>query len=200
MLPTKRNLQITKRGLILANQAHDLLDKKHKVLLREFNLIENNIIQVKNQLNASIKRAKSLIIKARLHHKNGELENILAKVTTETDLQVVLIGIMGVLIPKIQKSSETKIPFEIFESTSALDEAFLEWQRAKALLYRLAEIENSMKRLEIGMKKAQKRAAGLKNIIIPVYETRIKYIAEQLEERERDDLARIKLLYYSHLN
>ena len=80
LLPTKRNLQLTKRSLVLATQAYNLLDKKHKVLLKEFNLNKNTTGQLKNQLCNEIEIVKRLTDKVRLQIGDEKLEKILAKI------------------------------------------------------------------------------------------------------------------------
>ena len=58
----------------------------------------------------------------------------------------------------------------------------------------LAEIENSIYRLAIAIKKTQKRANALKNIIIPKYESQLQFITNSLEEKEREEFSRQKVI------
>ena len=75
----------------------------------------------------------------------------------------------------------------------------------EALLQRLSRIEgqvrgvrgmveNSAYRLANSIKKTQKRANALKNITIPKYETLSKDISEALEEKEREEFTRLKVI------
>ncbi len=58
----------------------------------------------------------------------------------------------------------------------------------------LAEIENSVYRLANEIKKTQRRANALSNIIIPQFEETIKMITEALEEKEREEFSRLKVI------
>ena len=58
----------------------------------------------------------------------------------------------------------------------------------------LAEIENSIYRLAQAIKKAQKRANALKNIVIPGFDETIRVITEALEEKEREEFVRLKVI------
>jgi len=58
----------------------------------------------------------------------------------------------------------------------------------------LAEIENSVYRLANAIKKTQRRANALKNIIIPKFEYTVKFITEALEEKDREDFSRLKVI------
>ena len=55
-------------------------------------------------------------------------------------------------------------------------------------------IENSAYRLAYNIKKTQKRANALQNITIPNYEKLEKSISEFLEEKEREEFSRLKVI------
>lgn len=55
-------------------------------------------------------------------------------------------------------------------------------------------IENSAYRLAANIKKTQKRANALKNITIPMYEALTKNIQNALEEKEREEFTRLKVI------
>ena len=58
----------------------------------------------------------------------------------------------------------------------------------------LAEVENSVYRLANAIRKAQKRANALKNIVIPDFEKTVKFISDSLEEKEREEFSRQKVI------
>ena len=64
----------------------------------------------------------------------------------------------------------------------------------KELSVELAAIENAAYRLAVNVKKAQKRANALQNITIPKYRELIKFISSALEEKEREDFTRLKVI------
>jgi len=193
MQPTKKNLQAAKYKLYLATQGYDLLDRKHKTYLQELALIENTTKQLKNQLISRLKVSKNLLNRTKLEIRKKRLKKITQKIVIDTSVIITFRSIMGIKVPIIEEMVEKKPPYNLYEGSISLDETFLAWQEVKILLLRLAELQTAIKYIKAGMKKAQKRASALKNITIPKYEDQIKYISNQLEERERDELARIKL-------
>ena len=64
----------------------------------------------------------------------------------------------------------------------------------KELTIKLSMVENSAYRLANNIKKTQKRANALKNITIPMYETLTKDITNALEEKDREEFTRLKVI------
>ena len=58
----------------------------------------------------------------------------------------------------------------------------------------LAEVENSIYRLAKAIKKAQRRANALQNILIPRYSDIVKTITDSLEEKDREEFSRLKVI------
>ena len=55
-----------------------------------------------------------------------------------------------------------------------------------------AEYENSIFSLAKALEKTQKLLNALENVIIPQYKQRVRFILATLEEREREEFARLK--------
>ena len=64
----------------------------------------------------------------------------------------------------------------------------------KDLTIQLAMIENAAYRLAANIKKTQKRANALKNITIPHYTELVTSITNALEEKEREEFTRLKVI------
>jgi len=194
LLPTKRNLMLAKRNLTFANQGHDLLDKKYKVLLRELTTLKSTTNQLKRQFGDALQNAKKLLAVVQIEVGDKSLKKISGLQPPDTSLHITYRSIMGAVIPKIESDTKKHIapPYNLCDSTASLDEAFFAWQKVKFLLVKLIEAETATRRITIQLQKAKKRAAALKNITIPLYESRIKHISDRLEERERDELVRVK--------
>jgi len=66
--------------------------------------------------------------------------------------------------------------------------------KVKELTIKLAEIENSVYKLAYAVKRTQKRVNALKNIVIPRFEKNIHSISGSLEEKEREEFSRLKVI------
>lgn len=102
---------------------------------------------------------------------------------------------MGVEIPLVEADPSGQAPTYAYYSTKeSLDQARQAFEKVKDLTLNLSMIENSAYRLAAAIKKTQKRANALKNITIPYYTQLSKDIADALEEKEREEFTRLKVI------
>ena len=104
--------------------------------------------------------------------------------------------IMGVEIPLISytSSSNPDLTFGLLGTTISIDEAIVEFQNIKKMMIDLARLEITISRLDSAIEKVQKRSNSLKDIIIPNYEKDEKRIQDILEERDREEFVRMKMI------
>ena len=102
---------------------------------------------------------------------------------------------MGTEIPHVkcdEKQNDLTYAFSTTsESIDMVREAFRE---VKDLTIKLSEVENSAYRLAANIKKTQKRANALHNITIPMYTNLVKNISDALEEKDREEFTRLKVI------
>lgn len=103
---------------------------------------------------------------------------------------------MGTEIPLVEydKQSSNTPTYAYYSTKLSLDEAKAAFERVKELSIQLSMIENAAIRLATNIKKTQKRANALKNITIPRYETLTRDITNALEEKEREEFTRLKVI------
>ena len=102
---------------------------------------------------------------------------------------------MGVEIPIVKLDPQpVELNYGFVSSSALVDEAYIRFDEVKKLTAELAEVENSVYRLATAVNKTQKRANALKNIIIPRLTSTVKYITDSLEEKEREDFSRLKVI------
>ena len=96
---------------------------------------------------------------------------------------------MGTEIPLVRHKEEIRNPvYSFYGTTESLDMAKSCFEKVKDLTIRLSMIENAAYRLAYNIKKTQKRANALKNI------TLVKTIENALEEKEREEFTRLKVI------
>ena len=194
VFPTKSNLMATKRSLALAEQGYDLMDRKRNILVREMMQLIDRAAGIQDRISAAYAEAYDALQKANI--MLGSVGEYAGGVPVEHGLRLSTRSVMGVEIPivSIDDREDNHIPYGLISSNEMLDEAYARFHRVKELTAELAEIENSVYRLADAIKKTQKRANALKNIMIPRFEATVKMITSALDEKSREDFSRLKII------
>ena len=125
----------------------------------------------------------------------GSIDEVADAVPVETGVTLTYRSVMGAEIPQVRlRENPEKLYYSLYRTNSTRDEAFLCFEKVKKLTVVLAEVENSAFRLANAIRKTQRRANALKNIIIPNFEVTVKFITEALEEKEREEFSRLKVI------
>lgn len=193
--PTKGNLIAAKNTVKLSIQGYDLLDRKRNILIRELMALVKKAEELQNKINEVIKRVYSDLRNANISMGVSKVEAMARAVPLENGVKVKSRSVMGVEIPKVSiEETEVEPPFGLYSMTTSLDAAYLSFNEMKRLSVQLAETETAAYRLAENIKKTQKRANALKNITIPRYEKIIHDITASLEEKEREEFTRLKVI------
>lgn len=193
--PTKGNLILAKNSLALSRQGFELMDKKRNILIRELMELIEEASDIQKEIDTTFTSAYQALQKANIQMGIHEVEGISQKIPLEESIVIKRRSVMGTEIPKVEYEQQELKPHYAFWGTKmALDEACEKFQKVKELTIQLAQIETSAYRLAYNIKKTQKRANALQNITIPHYEGLAKSIQESLEEKEREEFTRLKVI------
>ena len=194
-VPTKGNLMAAKSSLALARQGYELMDKKRNILIREIMDLTEKADAIQSEINKTFTSAYAALEKANIELGIRNVETFAFNVTPEEDIQVRIRSVMGTEIPVVKHVEEIRNPvYSFYGTTESLDEAKANFEKVKDLTIRLSMIENAAYRLAYNIKKTQKRANALQNITIPNYEVLVKNIENALEEKEREEFTRLKVI------
>ncbi|MCH5185615.1 MAG: V-type ATP synthase subunit D [Oscillospiraceae bacterium] len=193
--PTKGNLMIAKNTLKLSQKGYEMLDKKRNILIREMMALIDEAKDVQSGIDKTFAEAYHALEIANIMMGVEGVKEHMQFVDIERNVNIRVRGVMGVEIPVVTiPDNSRELKYGIASSSSALDEAYVKFNQVKIFAARLAEIENAVYRLAMNIKKTQKRTNVLKNITIPLYTEITKQIQISLEEKEREELTRLKII------
>ena len=194
VFPTKSNLMATKKSLELSRQGYELMDRKRNILVREMMQLIDRAAEIQSRIETAYSSAYSALQRANI--TMGIVGDFAKAVPEEQGLQVDFRSVMGVELPivKLEETTRDRFYYGLRSTNSQLDEVYSHFQEVKRLTVELAEVEGSVYRLAIAIKKTQKRANALHNIMIPQFTATIKFITEALEEKERENFSRLKVI------
>ena len=193
--PTKGNLILAKNSLALSRQGYELMDKKRNILIREMMNLVEQAKDIQTQIDETFRAAYSALQKANMELGINFVQQISHTVPIENSIRIKTRSVMGTEIPLVEYDKTTNVPTYAYYSTKvSLDEAKVAFEKVKELSIRLSMVENSAIRLANNIKKTQKRANALKNITIPKFEALTRDITNALEEKEREEFTRLKVI------
>ena len=110
------------------------------------------------------------------------------------EVEVHVRRVVDVKIPALTVTEkDTKsMPYGFADTNSSIDRAAKQIKELMPKICKAAEYENSIFSLAKALEKTQKLLNALENVIIPQYQQKIRFILATLEEREREEFAKLK--------
>ena len=151
---------------------------------------------IQTQIDETFRTAYAALQKANMEIGIAFVDQISHTVPVENSIRIKTRSVMGTEIPLVEydKKAGNTPTYAYYSTKLSLDEAKAAFERVKELSIQLSMIENAAIRLATNIKKTQKRANALKNITIPRYETLTRDITNALEEKEREEFTRLKVI------
>ena len=198
IIATRSSMTRIQSTLKLARRGHDLLEQKRKILMSELMGRVKEVREIQDSIHAIFGDAYFSLQMANISMGIDNVENIARMIPEERRFVVRLRSVMGIDIPEVDRIEPNLSPIYsmggvVMGASSVLDNAYVNARQVVALIARLAEIETSVYRLAVQIRKTLRRVNALEKVFIPRSENQIKLIAAALDENEREDLTRIKL-------
>lgn len=194
--PTKGNLNAAKRSRALADNGYELMDRKRNILIREIMDLMDEAESLQSRIDSTFSEAYASMRLAEIS-MGGSAESGANAVPIDDSFSIRFRSVMGVELPVVSAGPEEEPsgpPYGLAFTSSDLDDAYFKFAEVKELIRELAETENCIYRLAYAIKKAQKRANALQNIVIPGLNSEIARISDALEEKEREEFVRLKVV------
>jgi len=196
---TKTNLMAAKATLELSLKGFELLDKKRNVLIMTMMGFIDKAEEIQARVAVVFKEAYEALQAANITMGIANVQQIASSVPEVSDFSILNKSIMGLEIPEIvHEPHDIEHYYSFYHTNTALDVAFKKFHEVKELVFELSEIEDSVYKLAMEVKRTQKRANALQNIQIPKYKSLVKAITDVLEEKEREDFFRLKVVKRKH--
>jgi V/A-type H+-transporting ATPase subunit D len=193
--PTRSNLIRIRHDLEFAREGYEILNRKREVLTSELIQMAHDAGLLQEEMYKLQAEAYRALEKAQLTMGRERVEWAALATSKTVDVQLRFRGIMGVAVPQIQSSGEPpEMPYSLADTNAALDEAYNAFREVLKRIPELSRLVTAVWRLAAELRKTQRRVNALQHIFIPEYEETVTFIVSTLEEREREDTFRLKLL------
>jgi len=217
VVPSRMSLQQMKARLTGATKGHSMLKKKSDALLVRFRSILKDIMDQKQKAGEESKESMLSLALAR-YHFGEELKYIVMENVTTSSQRVKMSpdNVAGVMIPVFSTMADASAsgsgagasgasgsreanhaPGKLTglskggQQVTAARESF---QKTLSLLIALASLQTSFIILDLAIKLTNRRVNALENVVKPKIENTISYIISELDEMEREEFFRLKLI------
>ncbi|MCX7828494.1 MAG: V-type ATP synthase subunit D [Thermanaerothrix sp.] len=191
--PTRGNLSKVMKALDLARKGHELLEQKRQILMMELMKHMESASKIQGEMRRLFEEAYSSLQRANVSTGIDTVEEMARSIPITDGITIRLRSVMGVDIPEVDPIDESPIPsYSLIGSSCPMDRAYLNARRVLALILKLAEVENSVYRLAVQIRKTYRRVNALKKVIIPYNQEAARFISDALEEMDREDFVRMK--------
>jgi V/A-type H+-transporting ATPase subunit D len=194
--PTRINLIQTKKTLKLAESGREVLERKRDILLRE---LRNSIYEAertREELLAALEKAYQNLREANMAKGSETIANVSLGSNAEANFLIDYKSIMGVTVPVVEFQSENNVKPEygFANTTVKLDQTIKQFQKTLELIADLARAEGSTFQIANDVRKTQRRVNALNYVLIPRYKSIAKSIELVLEEKDREEFVRTKII------
>jgi V/A-type H+-transporting ATPase subunit D len=194
--PTRMELLKLKKRVKLADKGYELLREKRDALISELMAVIREYKDVRNKVEENLKIAFYNLLMAEVLMGSSDLEQISGITTRDIGLEFTTKNIMGVSIPimkmadVVRKINERGYGF--LSTTAKLDDAARSFEESLLSIVKLAEVEESLRRIALEVEKTKRRVNALEYIVIPRLRATMKHIEMRMEEIERENFLRLK--------
>lgn len=196
--PTRMELLSLKNRTKLAVKGHGLLKEKRDALIKEFFDILDRVKGVREAAERSLKEANEALLEAQIAMGDLAVRKASLSVKESIDVDIKSRSVMGVSVPvtnvKMEERSIIDRGYSFPDTTIQLDEAAKKFEESIKFLIELGEVEKTIFLLAEEIEATKRRVNALEHIMIPRFENTEKYIDMRLQEMERENFVRLKMI------
>lgn len=196
--PTRMELLSLKNRTKLAVKGHGLLKEKRDALIKEFFDILDRVKGVREAAERSLKEANEALLEAQIAMGDLAVRKASLSVKESIDVDIKSRSVMGVSVPvtnvKMEERSIIGRGYSFSDTTIQLDEAAKKFEESIKFLIELGEVEKTIFLLAEEIEATKRRVNALEHIMIPRFENTEKYIDMRLQEMERENFVRLKMI------
>jgi len=196
--PTRMNQQVYKGKLKAAQGGHKLLKKKADALKVKFRDYAKSIAETKSGMAGDASAAYFSLTQAEYAAGNFKQKVSEGSMTARIRVGAGVDNVAGVKLPVFTKyetgASADNQSLGLVGGGKKIVAVREKFTNLLEMLIKLASLQTSFQTLDEAMKVTNRRVNALENVTIPRIEKTLAYIGRELDELEREDFTRLKLV------
>lgn len=195
--PTRMNLITRKAQIKLAQQGAELLKNKRDALIQEFFGLVKPLVALRKELAQKLSEAEWQLFLALAFDGPQSLSSAAMACRRDLAVDIETRNLWGIRIAELKKTttltrSSTTRGYAVTSISARIDQAAATFEELLSKILEVAPVEIKLKKLGEEIKKTSRRVNALEQRLIPRLSSEKRYIQQVLEEREREDVFRLK--------
>ena len=195
---TRSELIALKKRIRLAKTGYSLLKKKRDGLILEFFEVLKRAKTLRSEMAQHYSEAKQKINVARTIETDIHIKSVSLALKELPSVEMESKNIMGIVVPKVKGDFSEKQLLErgygFVSGSTKIDEAALAYEKVVEKVIEAAEVEVTLRKLLAEIETTKRKVNALERITIPRLEEDAYRIRLRLEEIERENFVRLKLI------
>lgn len=193
---TRTELLARRHRAALAEQGRDLLTDKRTALVRAFGYRSARLLERLAQLQSSAADARAQLDDAVVAAGAGAVSSASFAATGRIGVTLSVDMVAGVVVADVEHDPVIRDAadrgYALAVTDPAIDRAADAYEAEVELLLDLAALELSVRRLAEEIARTTRQVNGLEHVVLPRLRSDARRIALVLDEREREETARLK--------
>ncbi len=200
--PTRTELLNRRAQIRLALQGAELLRGKREALVREFLSGLSDFNQARDSMRKSLLRAKRALIRALSLDGPEAVASAALAAGQGVVVKLEERNIWGVRVVNVTSAYHGRSPadrgYSPLDTSARIDESTERFEEVLAEIVRVAPLDRKMRRLAEEIRKTSRRVNALEQRLLPDLREQVRFIRGTLDQREREDVFRLKRLKKKH--
>lgn len=196
--PTRSELLELRKRIKLSEKGYKLLRMKRDSLIMEFFQVLDKAKEIRGMITEKYRIARQKIAVAEAIEGAVGVKSAALSLIAVPTMELATKNVMGIVVPQIDAKSVRKRldqrGYGIIESSARIDEAAEAYEDLVEDIIVAAEAETTMRKLLDEIEKTKRRVNALEFRVIPDLKSAEAFIRLRLEELERENIFRLKML------
>ena len=193
---TRMNLLLLKRQIQVAQRGLELLRSKREALVREFFAVMHRVMETRERMEGAMGQALASLTVSLGMEGRAVLRSAGYAAKRTLPIELAERNIWGVRYPELKEIPVVRAldarGYAASGTSTYIDDTALRFEVMIELVLQNVAVEMRLKKLGSEIKRATRRINALNEVMIPSLVREVRKIRQVLEEREREDLFRMK--------
>jgi V/A-type H+-transporting ATPase subunit D len=195
--PTRTEMLTRQAQIRLAQQGADLLRSKREALVREFLAELRRYVKARQTMRKTMVEAVQCLMQSMAVDGPEAVAAAALVCQRPVTVEVTPQNIWGTKVVNLDSEYKGHTPEEHGYgalTSTRLDETTEQFEEAVIAILRVAPMDLKLRALAEDMRKTSRRVNALEQRLLPQLHTQVRYIRNALDQREREDIFRLKRL------